>query len=70
MVRIGRRLMGTRRGVSLIGVLYLVIGIIVAGTHGYFVSWDVIGNIVEGLAAIVLWPLVAFFSVDLHQLIA
>ena len=68
MVRIGRRL-GTRRGISLIGVLYLVIGIIVAATHGYFVSWNVIGNIVEGLAAIILWPLVAFFSVDLHQLI-
>ncbi len=70
MVRIGRRLVGTRRGISLIGVLYLVIGVVVAATHGYFVSWDVIGNIVEGLAAIVLWPLVAFFGVDLHQLIA
>ena len=70
MVRIGRRLVGTRRGISFIGALYLVIGIVVAATHGYFVSWDVIGNIVEGLAAIVLWPLVAFFGVDLHQLIA
>ena len=70
MVRIGGRLMCTRRGISLIGVLYLVIGIIVTATHGYFVSWDAIRNIVEGLAAIVLWPLVAFFSVDLHQLIA
>ena len=70
MVRIGRRQMGTRRGISFIGALYLVIGIVVAATHGYFVSWDVIGNILEGLAAIVLWPLVAFFGVDLHQLIA
>jgi hypothetical protein len=51
-------------------VLYLVIGIVVAATNEYFVSWNAIGNILEGLAAIVLWPLVAFFSVDLHQLIA
>jgi len=70
MVRIGRRLVGTRRGISLIGVLYLVIGIVVAATNGYFVSWNAIGNILERLAAIVLWPLVSFFSVDLHQLIA
>jgi hypothetical protein len=70
MVRIGRRVVGTRRGISLIGVLYLVIGIVVAATNEYFVSWNAIGNILEGLAAIVLWPLVAFFSVDLHQLIA
>ena len=51
MVRIGRRQMGTRRGISFIGALYLVIGIVVAATHGYFVSWDVIGNILEGLAS-------------------
>jgi len=65
MIRIGRR-----RGISLIGVLYLIIGIVVASTHGYFVSWNSLGNILEGLAAIVLWPLVQFFGVDLHQLIA
>lgn len=57
------------RGVSLIGVVYLVIGLVVAGTRGYFVGWNVPGNILEGLAAIVLWPLL-FFGVDLHALIA
>ncbi|XAS67139.1 hypothetical protein V3C33_17060 [Micrococcaceae bacterium Sec5.7] len=70
MIRgIGRRKMG-RRGISLIGVVYLVIGVVVAGTHGYLVAWNVPGNILEGLAAIVLWPLVALFGVNLHTLIA
>ncbi|MET3923616.1 hypothetical protein ABIB26_004582 [Arthrobacter sp. UYEF20] len=33
-------------------------------------AWNIPGNIVEGLAAIVLRPLVAIFGVDLHTLIA
>jgi hypothetical protein len=61
--------MGGRR-LSLVGVAYLAIGLVVAATHGYLVAWNVPGNILEGLAAIVLWPLVAFFGVNLHTLIA
>jgi hypothetical protein len=69
MLGIGRRKMG-RRGIGLIGVVYLVIGIVVASTHGYLVAWNIPGNILEGLAAIVLWPLVALLGLDLHTLIA
>ena len=70
MIRgIGRRKVG-RRGIGLIGIGYLIIGVVVAATHGYLVAWNVPGNILEGLAAIVLWPLVALFGVDLHTLIA
>ncbi len=70
MVRgLGRRGVG-RRGIGLVGVVYLIIGVVVGGTHGYLVAWNVPGNILEGLAAIVLWPLVALFGVDLHALIA
>lgn len=70
MIRgIGRRRMGGR-GIGLIGIVYLIIGVVVAATHGYLVAWNVPGNILEGLAAIVLWPLVALFGVDLHTLIA
>ncbi|MGY4543993.1 hypothetical protein ACVWY0_003936 [Arthrobacter sp. UYNi723] len=65
----GRRRLGGR-GIGLIGVIYLVIGLLVAGTHGYLVAWNIPGNVLEGLAAILLWPLVAFFAVDLHALIA
>lgn len=70
MIRgIGRRKMGGR-GIGLIGTVYLIIGVVVAATHGYLVAWNIPGNILEGLAAIVLWPLVALFGVDLHMLIA
>jgi hypothetical protein len=70
MIRgIGRRKMGGR-GIGLIGIVYLIIGVVVAATHGYLVAWNIPGNILEGLAAIVLWPLVALFGVDLHTLIA
>jgi hypothetical protein len=65
----GRRPTG-RRGIGLIGFVYLAIGVVVAATHGYLVGWNIPGNILEGLAAIVLWPLVAIFGVDLHTLIA
>jgi hypothetical protein len=65
----GRRSMGGR-GIGLLGVVYLAIGLVVAATHGYLVAWNIPGNIVEGLAAVLLWPLVAFFGVDLHTLIA
>lgn len=65
----GRRNAGSR-GIGLIGIVYLIIGIVVAATHGYLVAWNVPGNILEGLAAIVLWPLVALLGVDLHALIA
>ncbi len=58
-----------RRGIGLIGAVYLAIGVVVASTHGYLVAWNIPGNFVEGLAAIVLWPLVAFFAVDLHGLV-
>jgi len=66
---LGRRGLG-RPGIGLIGIVYLVIGVVVAATQGYLVAWNVPGNILEGLAAIVLWPLVALFGVDLHALIA
>jgi hypothetical protein len=57
------------RGISIAGVIYLVIGLVVAGTNGYLVAWNIPGNIIEGLVAIVLWPIV-IFGVDLHTLIA
>ena len=58
-----------RRGISFWSLLYIIIGVVVASTHGYLVGWNVIGNIIEGLLAIVLWPVIALFGVDLHSLI-
>jgi hypothetical protein len=50
--------------------VYLALGVVVAATHGYLVAWNVPGYILEGLAAIVLGPLVALLGVDLHTLVA
>lgn len=56
------------RGISIIGVLYIIIGVIVASANGYLVNWTEPGNILEGLLAISLWPAV-LFGVDFSQLI-
>jgi len=50
-------------GVSFAGVLYLLIGVVVALTNGYAVH--TIGELVSFVLAIVLWPLV-LLGVNLH----
>lgn len=41
-------------------VIYLVIGLVVAGSEGYLSSLKSAGGILSALLAIVLWPLVLF----------
>ena len=53
-----------RRG-GLIFLLYLLIGIIVAITQGYFRNIGNVSSILELLVAIVLWPLI-LFGVDIN----
>jgi hypothetical protein len=53
-----------RRG-GLIFLLYLLIGIIVALTQGYFQNLGNVSSILELLVAIVLWPLI-LFGVDIN----
>lgn len=43
---------------SLIGIVYLVIGVLVAVARDYLDNLNDIGGIVSALLAIVLWPLV------------
>jgi hypothetical protein len=54
-------------GISLIGIIYILIGIAVAGFRGYLLGWNVIGNVLEGLLAVLVWPVV-LLGVDLHGL--
>jgi hypothetical protein len=49
---------------SLFGLVYLAIGIVVALTHGY-TSVAGLSEVLSLLVAIVLWPAV-LFGVDLH----
>ena len=50
---------------ALIGVVYLVIGIIVASTHHYLSHLGSVKSIAAAILAILLWPLV-LFGVNLH----
>jgi hypothetical protein len=54
---------GTVR-ISLFGLIYLAIGVVVALTHGYN-SVAGLSEILSLIIAIVLWPAV-LFGVDLH----
>jgi hypothetical protein len=45
---------------SLITIVWLVIGAIVAATNDYFDSLGTVGRILTAIAAIVLWPLLLF----------
>ena len=53
-----------RGGPGLLTIIYLVIGV-AAGDHGY-IQHDTVGEVVSALLAIVLWPLVVFFDLNLH----
>ncbi len=50
---------------SLAGFIYLVIGLIMASTHGYLVDLTAGGNLLSALLAIIAWPLL-FLGVNLH----
>jgi hypothetical protein len=52
-------------GHGLLGTIYLVIGVVVAATHDYFVDVNTIKEIVSALLAIVLWPLL-LLGISLH----
>jgi hypothetical protein len=50
--------------ISLFGLIYLAIGVVVALTHGY-TSLASLSQVLSLLVAIVLWPLV-LLGIDLH----
>jgi hypothetical protein len=50
---------------SIVSVVYLVIGLIVASSHAYFVHLTAVMPILSAILAVVLWPLV-LLGVNLH----
>jgi hypothetical protein len=57
--------MARTRGASIITIVYLVIGAIVATQHHYFAHLGTVKLIVSALLALLLWPLV-LLGVNLH----
>ncbi len=43
---------------SLIGILWIVIGVVVAATNDYFDSLSTAGRILTAVAAVLFWPLI------------
>ncbi len=50
---------------SLLFVVYIVIGVILASSHHYFVHLNSAKPIASAIIAVLLWPLV-LFGVNLH----
>ncbi|GII84800.1 hypothetical protein Ssi03_27900 [Sphaerisporangium siamense] len=53
-----------RRGISLLGLIYLIIGIYVAWVHDY-ITPSLLKKVAQALLAVLLWFLV-LLGVDLH----
>jgi hypothetical protein len=58
-------MMYRRGGPGLLTIIYLVIGVFAAGDHNY-IQHDTVGQVISALLAIVLWPLVVLFDINLH----
>ena len=54
-----------RSGPSIGGIVWIVIGVIVAASHAFFVHLNAVTPILSALLAVVLWPLV-LLGVNLH----
>ena len=50
---------------SIVGVIYLVIGLIVASSHAFFAQLNAVTPILSAILAVLLWPLI-LLGVDLH----
>lgn len=55
---------GRRPGISLVGLVYIIIGIFIAWDRGY-INADILRKVASALLAIFLWFLV-LLDVDLH----
>lgn len=52
-------------GISLGGVVYLIIGVFVANSYGYLGAIGSLSGLVSAVIAILLWPLL-LFGANLH----
>jgi len=51
--------------ISAVGVIYLVVGAVVAATLDYFENIDTLKRFLSAVLAVVLWPLI-LIGIDLH----
>jgi hypothetical protein len=49
-----------KTGPSIAGIIYLIIGVVVAASRGYFGAVSSVSTLLNLLLAILLWPLLLF----------
>jgi hypothetical protein len=54
-----------RGGPGLLTIIYVFVGVFVAGDHNY-VHHGTLAQVVSAVLAILLWPLILIFDVNLH----
>jgi hypothetical protein len=47
-----------RRGPSSLGLIYLIVGVVVAAINDYFDNLDTLRRIGEAVIAVIIWPLI------------
>jgi hypothetical protein len=52
-------------GFSIGGVIYLIIGLLVANSHGYFMTISTLPGLISAILAVLLWPLL-ILGASLH----
>ena len=50
---------------SLLGLIYLIVGVAIASSHHYFHSLDTVREVISAVLAVLLWPLI-LVGIDLH----
>ncbi len=53
------------RGISFLGVVYLVVGGVIADKHHYFAHLNTLRQILSAVLAVTLWPLI-LLGINLH----
>jgi hypothetical protein len=51
--------------ISLLGVIYVIVGAVIANSHHYFERIDTFRRFVSAVLAVALWPLI-LLGIDLH----
>ena len=52
-------------GISLLGLIYVGVGVAIAASHHYFAELHTLRQIASAVLAVVLWPLV-LLGINLH----
>jgi hypothetical protein len=53
---------------TILGVVYLIIGVVVASSHDYLERLGTIRAVISAILAIVLWPLILLgFDLDIRR---